>query len=124
VVDANWCLRLVNRRYEALSQLTREQSLGKSLWTLFPEAAEPSSPFHQHLQRAMRERAEVVFEAYYAPLQSWASTTAYPAPGGGLVILSIATLRLSGRRSWRITRRRHTPASWSIGHGQPSADSP
>jgi PAS domain S-box-containing protein len=87
VVDADWCVRLVNRRYEALSQLTREQSLGKNLWTLFPEAAKPSSPFHQHLQRAMRERAEVVFEAYYAPLQSWASTTAYPAPGGGLVIL-------------------------------------
>lgn len=87
VVDPGWRVRYVNRCYERHTGLSAADAIGRNLWALLPAAAEPSSPYFRNLHRAMQEGIEVSFESFYPPFNAWTSTTAYPAPDGGLIIL-------------------------------------
>lgn len=91
MLDDRWCFRYVNDRAVAGLGKSRERLLGASIWALFPDLA--GGIFYEEAHRAMRDEAEVAFQAY-DPV--WGCRLAYrlvPAPGR----LMVATTELSGR---------------------------
>jgi signal transduction histidine kinase/PAS domain-containing protein len=86
VLDPDWRVVFVNRKQEQLSRTPRQESLGRVFWDIFPLTAHPDSPYWREYHRVMEQRVETFFEAYYAPLDLWTATTAYPMVGGGIVV--------------------------------------
>jgi PAS domain S-box-containing protein len=84
VVDANWVCVFVNANLEKVVQRPRAELLGRILWDLFP--ADAKTQYETQLRRVMRDRVETAFEEFYAPLDLWTATTAYPTSAGGIVI--------------------------------------
>jgi PAS domain S-box-containing protein len=85
-LDDGWRITSVNRRGEDISQTRREDVVGKSLWDVFPAAADPQSKYWIELHRCVAARARVHFEERYAPLDVWTELDAYPAPDGGVAV--------------------------------------
>jgi PAS domain S-box-containing protein len=77
---------LVNRNQELLSNTHRDQTLGKFLWDIFPEAADETSAFSREIERVMLERVETKFEEYFTPLDRWFEVHVYPVLEGGIAI--------------------------------------
>ena len=88
-VDEAWRFTYVNQQAAQLLKHPREALLGVVLWERFPEAV--GTPFHAQYTRAMRDRCEVEFEAYYAPYENWFAVKAYPVPDGLAVYFRDAT---------------------------------
>ena len=86
VVDEAWNIVRVNRAQEKVTGLPRALQVGRNFWQVFPSAAEPTSKYWVEYNRAMRERQEVHFEEFYAPLRLWTEVSAYPRKAGGLSI--------------------------------------
>ena len=86
VVDGDWKIVRVNRAQESATGLPRTQQVGRNFWQVFPSAAEPDSKYWVEYNRAMRDRLEVHFEEYYAPLRLWTEVSAYPRKAGGISI--------------------------------------
>ena len=78
VLDAQFRYVLVNGRHEQLSGVPRTELLGRLLWEVFPDAADPQSRYWQEYGRVMRERTATHFDAYYPPLRMWAWIGVYP----------------------------------------------
>lgn len=87
-VDRNWKVLQVNRNQEQVSQIRREDSVGRNFWELFPVCADPHSQYWIQLHRAAQTREPVSFEDYYAPLQIWVEVRAFPGRDGGLALFS------------------------------------
>ena len=85
-LDREWRIRLVNRNQEQVSGLRREDTVGRGFWEVFPEAAEPASPYWVEYHRCMEERVVVQFVAPFAPLNIWTDVRAFPTSDGGLAI--------------------------------------
>ncbi len=79
-LDHDWCFTYVNERAARIFGRTREELLGKRIWPKFPEGV--GEPFHGAYERAMRDRVEVQFEAYYPPLGAWFENRVYPSSDG------------------------------------------
>ncbi|WP_084735940.1 PAS domain-containing protein [Cystobacter ferrugineus] len=86
ILDAEWRMIRVNRSQERLSQIPREQTLGRVFWDVFPLTRDPSSKYWTEYHRVMRERVPVAFEEYYPPLDLWTEVTAYPEEAGGIIV--------------------------------------
>jgi PAS domain S-box-containing protein len=93
-LDREWCFDYVNAEAERVLARPREELLGRSIWTEFPEA--PGSEFEANYRGAVETGEERVFEAYYpAPLDAWYEVRAWPGPDG----LSVYFLDISQRRA-------------------------
>lgn len=79
-LDHQWQFTYCNQQAERLLQRNRDDLIGKSIWSEFPEAV--NSVFDEEYHRAVAERVSVEFEAFYAPLASWFSVHAYPSENG------------------------------------------
>jgi PAS domain S-box-containing protein len=79
-LDTEWHFTYVNAQAALLLRRTREELIGKSLWTEFPEAVgtKPDLLF----RRAVETGVIQSFEDYYPPLSSWFGVRAYPSPDG------------------------------------------
>lgn len=44
-LDENWNIVRVNRNQERISQTSREDTIGKNFWQVFPAAADPNSNY-------------------------------------------------------------------------------
>ena len=84
VTDRDWRFVHTNASHERLSHRDRAEIVGRTLWEVFPDAADPASKYWNELSRCMRERLAVRFEDYYAPLDIWTDVQAYPGPEGGI----------------------------------------
>ncbi len=93
-VDADWRLTYVTQRAAEVWGRPRGELLGKPLWAVFPHA--PDSYAYAELQRAMRERSVVRFEAVSPLLQRWIECHAYPTGDAGL---SVYFRDISGRKN-------------------------
>ena len=82
LVDRNWCIQVVNRNHERMSQKTRAQSLGRNLWEVFPEARDPALKYWTAYHQAMNERVEVHFVDYFPATQLWTEVDLYPSYDG------------------------------------------
>jgi PAS domain S-box-containing protein len=82
-LDRDWRLTYVNEKtVEFASQLaerelTRDDVLGETLWTLLPRTV--GSPLEDHYRRAMREQEPVAFEYQYPDSEPWFEVRAHPS---------------------------------------------
>ena len=83
-VDANWSFTYVNRKAEQLWGRPREQLLGRTIWSVFPQAVN-SETYEAH-QRAATTRELVRIEAMSPVLDRWVDVSIFPTDGGGLSV--------------------------------------
>lgn len=78
--DAEWRIIQVNSQALHIWRKSREEVLGKSLWSIFPEALD--SIIYRECCRARDNQISVEFEAFYPPLEGWYENHVYPSGGG------------------------------------------
>jgi len=88
VVDRYWRLRYLNAAATRLSSLDQDEAVGEVIWRA--DRALTSSPFHDLLVEAMRERHAVHAEAFSLQAGEWIIVNAYPLGDGLLVLRHIA----------------------------------
>jgi PAS domain S-box-containing protein len=86
VVDQDFRILLVNEHQERLSQTWREDTLGRSLWEVFPSIAHPESSYWREYHRVMEQKVPVQFEECYAPLELWVGMSVFPTSEDGLAV--------------------------------------
>jgi PAS domain S-box-containing protein len=79
-LDAQWCFTFVNDRVEVLAQRTREEMLGRAVWTMFPyiEGTELAANY----RRVMAERVPISFEALSPGSGRWLEIRVFPTAEG------------------------------------------
>jgi PAS domain S-box-containing protein len=90
-LDRDWRFSYVNSQAEKLLFRGREELLGHSLWTEFPEAL--GSEFETHYRGAVLSGRPVTFEASFAPLGAWFEVRATPDSEGLSVFFHDVTVR-------------------------------
>lgn len=85
-LDRDFRVVRVNAAQERINRHRREQVLGRTYWDVWPDSADPSSPYWREYHRCIEERVPVEFDAFYAPLDVWTSVSAYPTSQGGIAI--------------------------------------
>jgi signal transduction histidine kinase len=86
-VDRNWRISYMNAAAQKTYAAGRDL-IGADLWTSFPDALYPGSPYIEHYERAMYHGVPGSFEAHYpAPLNIWIQLEVY-ATADGIVTFS------------------------------------
>ena len=86
-IDKDWKITQVNAHHEKVTQIKREDQIGKSFLDLFfSDPVYKESKYLKAYSKAMNERVHVLFEDYYEPLKIWTEVRAYPKSDGGLAI--------------------------------------
>ncbi|ABM62407.1 ATP-binding protein [Halorhodospira halophila] len=80
LVDPAWRFTFLNREAERQLNCQREDVLGRVAWEVFPEAL--GTAFEEHYRYALAQQEPVVFEAYFAPVETWFEARAYPSDEG------------------------------------------
>lgn len=81
LINRDWRFTYLNQR--AIAEVAGGRDLiGASMWDAFP--ALKDSPFEDHYRRAMSERTDECFDAYFPPLDAWYEVHASPLADGGL----------------------------------------
>ena len=79
VLDRDWRFVFANSAAERSMRRSRAELLGKTLWELYPDAA--NRRFGLEYRRAVDENIPVHFEEFYPePLNAWYEVRAYPSP--------------------------------------------
>lgn len=78
-------LTYVNTAVERMSNVPREQALGRTLWEAYPAFVESS--VEQCYRQVMQTRQPAQCEFYNPHLQTWAAFHLYPAEDGGITVL-------------------------------------
>jgi PAS domain S-box-containing protein len=86
VLDSEYRFVVVNEAQERISGMPRSETLGRVLWEVFPETANPDRKYWREYHRCMEDRVPVAFEEYYAPLDIWAGVSAYPTKVSGIAV--------------------------------------
>ena len=86
LLDPSYRMVLVNRNQERVSQTTRAETIGRSLWEVFPATAVPASKYWMEYHRVMEQRTPAHFEEYYAPLDVWTEVDAFPSRDGCIAV--------------------------------------
>ena len=105
VVDRDWRLRFVNRRAAELWRTTPAAVVGRSLWSVLPQAA--GGALHETLARAMRAQHTAHVESFSSPHSGRVEMSAYPI-GDGLLVLQrdVALLRAGDEAARAIAAER------------------
>ena len=90
-VDKHWTVTYWNNMSEVILKMPRARVIGKSLWSLFPDAID--TPFYLPLQTAMEKNVPQHFEASYHGVNDWYETSVYPSKNGVSVYLKDITER-------------------------------
>lgn len=85
-LDENWNIVRVNRNQERISQTSREDTIGKNFWQVFPAAADPNSNYWKMYHEVAEKKEARYFEEYYEPLNVWTEVSAYPTGDGGVAV--------------------------------------
>jgi|GEM_PF-912232 len=86
LLDKDYTILRLNKMHEKLFGIKREEALGKNFWEVFPNAAQPNSPYRIHYHEAVKTKQPVHFVDYNEPLNLWNEIDAYPTEAGGLSI--------------------------------------
>ncbi|MBC8111354.1 MAG: PAS domain S-box protein [Verrucomicrobia bacterium] len=76
MVDKNLCIMQVNDTYEKMFVQTRENLLGKNIWSVY--APEAYQKVYEALEKAFQSRVPDRFEGYYAPNEKWLDINVVP----------------------------------------------
>jgi len=85
-LDRDFRITGVNRQQEKISQLKREQTLGRIFWEVWPESAKPETKYWIEYHRVAETRVPSAFLDYYAPLDVWTDVSVYPDSAGGIAV--------------------------------------
>lgn len=86
VLDAQFRYVLVDRAQEQSSGKSRQETLGRCIWDVWPAAADRRLKFWDTYHRVMRTREPERFEEYFAPLEIWVDVQVFPTSEGGLAV--------------------------------------
>ncbi len=103
VLDSDWRFGYVNLPAAAMLRRPRDELLGRSIWSQFPDAA-AGEPFLRAFEEAMRDRRAVTYTGYYPPLGRWFESRCFPRDDSLLVLFRDIT----GRRLVEETLREYT----------------
>ncbi len=95
-VDGDFRLLYVNTEGERLLRSTREEIVGRPFFEAFPDAV--GTAFEVQCRQAMETDAPVVFEEYYAAVDTWYEVQAWPDQA----TLNISFSNISERRTAEI----------------------
>jgi len=84
VYDSEFHFTYVNGDGERLLGKSKSELLGKTHWGVFPETA--GTEIEHQYRLAMKERAAVVFDSVYRPLETWMEIRVSPSTTGGLLV--------------------------------------
>jgi PAS domain S-box-containing protein len=104
-LDADWRFTYVNQRALDYFGRTRDELLGKNVWSLFPNMK--GTVFEEHYVRAMREEHPVAFEALSPYSKRWIDARAFPTPQGLAVNFRDITKRKESEDALRQAEQRY-----------------
>ena len=90
-VDKDWVVTYWNKMAETVLHQSKDEMLGKPLWTVFSDAVDSESFKKYHV--AINTQKPVHFEDYYEPLKQWYEISAYPSNDGLSVYFKDVTER-------------------------------
>jgi diguanylate cyclase (GGDEF)-like protein/PAS domain S-box-containing protein len=90
-LDRDWRYTYVNVKGAAALNSTPAAMVGRRIWDVYPEAV--GGPFYETYQRAMVQRESASCESFYAPLDRWIESRAYPSREGVTVFFADVTER-------------------------------
>lgn len=99
-LDKDWRFSYINSEAERLLERSRDDLIGKNIWTEFPEAIGTAFDICYH--QAAEGGSKVTFETYYAPLNNWFRMNAYPSPEGVNVYFQNITEQRRGEDQLRL----------------------
>jgi two-component system, cell cycle sensor histidine kinase and response regulator CckA len=102
--DRDWRFTHLNSRAAALFQRPVDALVGRSVWELFPEAADAS--LREHGDRALREQAVQIYEEYVQSLDRWFEGRIHPSRDGISVFFNDITGRRRAEEAQRRAERR------------------
>ena len=103
VLDSDWRFGYVNLPAAAMLRRPRDELLGRSIASQFPDAA-AGEPFLAAFEAARRDRRPVTHTGYYPPLGRWFEARCFPRDDTLLVLFRDIT----GRRMVEETLREYT----------------
>ncbi|ALW86774.1 hypothetical protein AUC43_17830 [Hymenobacter sedentarius] len=99
-LDKDWNLTYINREAERLINLSREQSLGKNIWQLFPEEA--NGTYRRQYEQALETGKTVQFETFFARESRWLEFKAYPSATGLSIYFSDISERVEADKQLKL----------------------
>jgi PAS domain S-box-containing protein len=85
-LDKDWRITRVNRQQERVSRTSREHTLGRVFWEVWPESAAPDSKYWIEYHRVAETGAPSSFLEHFAPLDVWTDVDVFPNPDGGIAV--------------------------------------
>lgn len=79
-VDENFTVTYWNAKSEEFLNRRKEDTIGKNLWEIFPDAVGKS--YYHNYRKVLHDQINVHFEEFYAPLNKWFDLSAYPQKNG------------------------------------------
>ncbi len=89
IIDKNWRFVKVNRVFEEIVGVNRDQVLGQLIWDVFPDNVKYQYP--AAYRRALRDNITTSFLDYNEEAKRWFEGTVYPSEEGLTVIFSDIT---------------------------------
>ena len=90
-LDREWRYTYVNAKAAQALGRTRDQLLGRHIWTEFPDGV--GQPFHLAYEQAMATGLPVQLEQYYPPFGRWFENRIYPGADGLTIYFQDVTAR-------------------------------
>ena len=109
-LDLGWRYTYLNDQALALTERTRDEVLGRTIWEVSPALV--GSPVEEVYRRVTRERVMVEFEEHDVPRDQWVSIRVYPTPDGIAVYVQDSTERKQLEAQLRRRRRWRRSAGW------------
>ncbi|MDJ0555967.1 MAG: PAS domain S-box protein [Microcoleaceae cyanobacterium MO_207.B10] len=100
-LDDQWQFTQLNQQAERLLRRTAKELLNKNIWEEFSEAV--GTEFYHKYHKAVTEKVNVQFEAFYPPLDSWFLVYAYPCEKGLYVYFQDISDRKHAEEALRIS---------------------
>ncbi|MFC7000081.1 PAS domain-containing sensor histidine kinase [Rufibacter roseus] len=95
-LDKEYRLSFVNKEFERILKVNREELIGQKIMDVFPE--EVDGTFFKHYRYALQNREAVHFEAYLERLDIWLEVKAFPSEEGLSVYFADITDKINNKR--------------------------
>ena len=83
VLDPGWNFQYINSVAASLFKKSKEELLGKNIWTEFPEVV--NGAIYHFFQKAFTTQKEQFYDGYSEHFKRWAQISAYPSEDGLVV---------------------------------------
>ena len=114
-LDSQWRYIYVNERAAQIFGRSREELIGKHIWTEFPN--EVGKSFYNAYQKAMKERCHVFVEDYYPPYDSWFENRIYPSRDGISIFFHDISERKLADKALQASEERYRSVIAAMGEG-------